>query len=44
MKDEQFGMIILMLALFTLVNCVFTNYRILEAEDLIMSVRCTGGK
>jgi len=44
MKDEQMGVLLITIALFTLVNILFTNYRILEAEDLIMSVRCTGGK
>jgi len=43
MKDEQLGVIVVMMLVFTLVNVLFTNYRVLESEELIIS-KCIGGK
>jgi len=41
MKDEQTYLIIMLMAVFTLVNILFTTHRVLEAEKLIISeCRC----
>jgi len=41
MKDEQINMLVVVMAVFTLVNILFTTHRVLEAEDLIIKeCRC----